>query len=232
MVVAGGRSRLPSTAQPRVASSCEAAELRKERHDPLPVDFRQGVAEKLPFGHDQFDAVLSFQVIEHVRDIDQSLREMFRVLKPRGIVYMETGNSLYPREEHYRIFWPPLIPKPLGKLYAQARGKNPIHLDHVHFIYRRSILRRMRRAGFHPARDLNVDFVRDKCRNYQSISVPLAPQDSRGCIPYIPQCSPWLGDFSDRLISRTVLVGRETGRPSGKPSVLAVNTVDKSFAPR
>jgi 2-polyprenyl-3-methyl-5-hydroxy-6-metoxy-1,4-benzoquinol methylase len=156
-----------------LASGVRAAELRKRRHDGLEVTFTEGRAEALPFNEGDFDAVLSFQVIEHVEDIDVSLREMYRVLRPGGFVYLETGNSLYPREEHYRIFWPPGMPKPIAKLYARLRGKNPIHVDHVHFIYRGAILRRMRRAGFSSVRDLYRDFVHQQCADYEAVAQPV-----------------------------------------------------------
>lgn len=43
-----------------------------------------GVAERLPFKDDSFDAVLSLSVLEHVKDPFQAARELMRVLKPGG----------------------------------------------------------------------------------------------------------------------------------------------------
>ena len=43
-----------------------------------------GVAERLPFRDDSFDAVVSLNVLEHVKDPFQAARELMRVLKPGG----------------------------------------------------------------------------------------------------------------------------------------------------
>jgi ubiquinone/menaquinone biosynthesis C-methylase UbiE len=48
------------------------------------VEFRSAVAEKLPFDDGEFDFVWIFDVLEHVDDPEQVLREVARVLKPGG----------------------------------------------------------------------------------------------------------------------------------------------------
>lgn len=44
----------------------------------------------LPFANESFDTVLSFQVIEHVKNPVTYLREAFRVLKPEGTLVLAT----------------------------------------------------------------------------------------------------------------------------------------------
>ena len=46
-----------------------------------------GVAEQLPFADGTFDAVLSLNVLEHVKDPFQAAREIMRVLKPGGELF-------------------------------------------------------------------------------------------------------------------------------------------------
>lgn len=48
-----------------------------------------GVAEELPFQNEVFDAVLSFAVLEHVKDPFKAAQELKRVLKPGGTLYCQ-----------------------------------------------------------------------------------------------------------------------------------------------
>lgn len=48
------------------------------------VEFRQADATKLPFPDHYFDAVISTQVLEYVRDVDAALAEIYRVVRPAG----------------------------------------------------------------------------------------------------------------------------------------------------
>ena len=48
-----------------------------------------GDAHRLPFGDATIDVIISNAVLEHVRDLDGTLGEMNRVLKPGGFVYLE-----------------------------------------------------------------------------------------------------------------------------------------------
>lgn len=58
------------------------------------------VGEHLPFADETFDVVLLHEVIEHVRDDGQTLREARRVLRPDGRVVIFCPNRLYPFETH------------------------------------------------------------------------------------------------------------------------------------
>ncbi len=58
------------------------------------------IGEQLPYADEQFDLILSHEVIEHVQDDVRYAAEMIRALKPggRGIIFCP--NRLYPFETH------------------------------------------------------------------------------------------------------------------------------------
>lgn len=57
-------------------------------------------AEKLPFNKNFFDIVLLHEVIEHVNDDKQTIRECFRVLRSGGYLIIFAPNRLWPFETH------------------------------------------------------------------------------------------------------------------------------------
>lgn len=51
--------------------------------------------EKLPYPDNFFDVVTMFDVIEHVHTPENCIKEIYRVLKPNGLLYMITPNAKY-----------------------------------------------------------------------------------------------------------------------------------------
>lgn len=65
------------------------AHARQEGHN---IRYDTGVGEDLPYQDGVFDAVVCVDVLEHVADLDQVLREVARVLKPGGLFLYDTIN--------------------------------------------------------------------------------------------------------------------------------------------
>lgn len=61
-------------------------------------------AEALPFEDESFDVILLNEVIEHVQDDRQSIRECYRCLAPGGHLVIYAPNRLYPFETHGFFF--------------------------------------------------------------------------------------------------------------------------------
>jgi len=56
------------------------------------ANFSQAVIPPLPFPDKKFDSIISFQVIEHIKDDKEYLKEIARVLKPGGVALVTTPN--------------------------------------------------------------------------------------------------------------------------------------------
>ncbi len=64
----------------------------------------QAVGEQLPFANDTFDVVFSHEVLEHVDNDRQVVREMVRVTRPDRHIAIFCPNRLWPWETH-GIHW-------------------------------------------------------------------------------------------------------------------------------
>jgi len=69
-----------------------AAARAHARQSDLDIDYRVGTGESLPWPDQSFDAVVCVDVLEHVSDLDQVLREITRVLRPGGHFLFDTIN--------------------------------------------------------------------------------------------------------------------------------------------
>jgi 2-polyprenyl-3-methyl-5-hydroxy-6-metoxy-1,4-benzoquinol methylase len=85
--------------------------------------YAPATAEHLPFRDASFDLVTCISTVEHVDNVAASLREMVRVLKPGGalFVYAPSGWALH--EKHYKLRWLPWFPHPLAKVYLRLKGR-------------------------------------------------------------------------------------------------------------
>jgi SAM-dependent methyltransferase len=58
------------------------------------ISLRVESAEKLPDADEQFDLVLSFDVLEHLFNVDAHLAEVYRVLRPGGCYLLQTPSKV------------------------------------------------------------------------------------------------------------------------------------------
>lgn len=118
---------------------------------PLPIDRVRGVA--LPFSDESFDVAMSFDVFEHIPDSDAHLREVSRVLRPRGSYLIQTPNK-----------WANIVFETI-----RWRSFTRFREDHCSLHTLGELRRRLDRHGFETeAYDVPVvnDFFRGKIKQY------------------------------------------------------------------
>lgn len=86
---------------------------------------------KLPFADDTFDVVTSWHVIEHVLDVARTLQEWYRVLKPGGVMVLETPDASC------------LKARMQGARYAKFWA-----VEHIYTFRRRNLVPFLEQAGF------------------------------------------------------------------------------------
>ena len=104
-------------------------------------------AEALPFPDASFDVVYCFSTLEHVESVPATVREMLRVARPGGAVYIHAPSALACYEGHYKLFWVPRMPKALARWYLRARGRPTGFVDTLTPLLPRRLESLVRDAG-------------------------------------------------------------------------------------
>lgn len=104
-------------------SYARIARLRAQRYGQvLPITVAAG--EKLPYSGGLFDVVLCMDVLEHVRDPQAVLGEIYRVLKPGGVALTTVPNRRAFRDPHYHLPLINWLPAPLAERVIQRAGRS------------------------------------------------------------------------------------------------------------
>ncbi|PYI11945.1 S-adenosyl-L-methionine-dependent methyltransferase [Aspergillus sclerotiicarbonarius CBS 121057] len=107
------------------------------------IEFLVGDIHSLPFESNTFDLVHVHQVLQHIADPVQALREMRRVAKPNGIVAARESSSMswYPANEGLELWW-----EVTGRMGREMGGNphpgNRIHVWAVEAGFERGSVRR------------------------------------------------------------------------------------------
>jgi len=149
--------------------SLRRAAIRAEEHG-VDATLAKGIAESLPFPDASFDLVILDNVLEHVTDRAGTLREIRRVLRPDGLLYMVTPkpfslHSLW-NDPHYDLAGLVLLPRRLQIFYFEKiRGGGAGTYDVGVIPTRWRLQRLLREAGLQPIvspRELWVNYLRDR----------------------------------------------------------------------
>lgn len=69
----------------------------------IKANFQVAKGESLPFEDQTIDAILSFDVLEHVQDVQRTLDECYRVLKIGGRLFVVFPSYFHPLEHHLSL---------------------------------------------------------------------------------------------------------------------------------
>jgi len=69
----------------------------------LDIDFRLGTATDLPWDKESMDVCLVPELLEHVSEWELCLNEFTRVLKPGGVLFLTTTNTLCPVQQEFNL---------------------------------------------------------------------------------------------------------------------------------
>ncbi len=112
----------------------------------LRVDLRVANATKLPFKDKTFDRIIATEILEHISDDEKTISEMFRVLKPGGIIMVTVPSKNYP------FLWDPLnwiLERTVGwHLPSNIWWLSGIWADHIRLYDEKELKDKMNSNGF------------------------------------------------------------------------------------
>lgn len=88
----------------------------------------------MSFDSNSFDVIICSQVYEHVENAFALMDEIYRVLKPGGLVYFAAGNRIMLNEPHYNLPFLSILPRPLSHFYLRFTGRGRFYYE-KHFTY-------------------------------------------------------------------------------------------------
>jgi len=111
-----------------VPEPLEKAQALASSHGVANISFKVGDIHSLPFPDNSFDIAHAHQVLQHIADPIQALREMRRVVKPGGIVACRESASFtwYPESEGLEAW------NELSARMRRAKGGNPNPGSYIH----------------------------------------------------------------------------------------------------
>ncbi len=142
---------------------CRITTLRAERHR-LRLPVINAAGETLPLPDASFDAVVCWDVIEHVQSPDRVLHEIARVLHPGGVALVTVINRRAWIDPHYHMRGINWLPRPLAERLIARRGRSKRHaafrdmqrLSDMHYFVYHDFVALAARHGFH-VRDLREE---------------------------------------------------------------------------
>lgn len=115
--------------------------LAKAKKNKVEVKIINALAEKLPFKTETFDLINISEVLEHVNDPLSVLKEVYRVLKKGGTVYLSICNRYGLKDPHYKLYFINWLPRRIADLlcHKQENDNGRQRLSEMHYYTYRKI---------------------------------------------------------------------------------------------
>ena len=115
------------------------------------------LGEHIPLRDQSVDVVFCYEVIEHVFDPVALLKEIRRVIRPSGSVFISVPNRWAPYDDHYHLWVINYLPRAIGdwiirKVFNRYKGEDISagvqKLSEMHYFRFFSFLALCKRVGF------------------------------------------------------------------------------------
>lgn len=133
---------------------CKITKLRGHRYG-IDMKMVNSLGEFMPFKNESFDIVLCFDVLEHVKNPWLVLREIHRVLKLGGKVFVNVINRYAFKDPHYHLKLINWVPRKVAEFYLKRLIKieksNYIDnqkLSEMHYFTYRNFTELISRLGY------------------------------------------------------------------------------------
>ena len=123
------------------------------------VDLRVGTAADLPWPSASMDVCLVPELLEHVADWQVCLQEFARILRPGGVLYLSTTNTLCPAQAEFDLplysWYPAALKHHFERLAVTTRPELVSHATYpaINWFTFYSLRRALQAYGFEPVLD-------------------------------------------------------------------------------
>lgn len=115
-----------------------------------------GAAEWLPLKDQSVDIIFCYEVIEHIFDPLAMLREIHRVIRPNGLVFITVPNRWTLYDYHYHLWGINYLPRPWAEWVIKALGRDKGEdtsagvqkLSDMHYFSHRAFTKLAHQVGF------------------------------------------------------------------------------------
>lgn len=142
------------------------------------INFFKVSGTKLPFENNFFDIVISNHVIEHLPAQKSHLKEIKRVLKPKGICYISTPNRLFIKEVHYKIYFLHYLPNKIFFKILNILGKFDEEIYLLNYFHFKKLLSS---SGFN-IKEYTIEILNNPKKYYLDETIPIKVPDFLACI--------------------------------------------------